>query len=408
MRSRNSSGHFLGLAIAGASPFPRTNAATREPRSAGSLCSAALRSYRDPPRSADQAYGANLLLRPRTATLYASRCGIKDFSPPGWSISRCGWPWKSRVTSSCPTCCAVPDVTVTVVRGLAAARFAKCATSSSSSEASRLKRRGSRAITHLRPQAWLRKRATGPRSPRRHDVAYPLWSRRKLPKLHHHCPHAGTRFLGPSRNHSSGVRGTGFMFSRGDIRCCLTASRVPLLNPSGTSRSPSRSPHGPPRCPRRAQPVLRALLPHTQLDVHFAQCRLQLLDLLQQGALARIGANPAAVGQTRLATLEKQPLPGADRLLVDLATTSRLRHAHLSRDDRENDTELVFNRKNRKTRHWKLASEGARHYPLPDFVKQDSHTHKPFHYLPIIPQPPVMIKFSQSAFPYRFEKIVTP
>ncbi len=75
------------------------------------------------------------------------------------------------------------------------------------------------------------------------------------------------------------------------------------------------------------------------------------------------GLTPGLPPSTRsgLATLEKLPLPGRDRLLRRLATPSGLGHRHLPADDCENKPILVFNRENRRTCHGPLPSRGARH-----------------------------------------------
>jgi hypothetical protein len=110
---------------------------------------------------------------------------------------------------------------------------------------------------------------------------------------------------------------------------------------------------------RRPRPLHRTALPLTLLPAPMR--RLQLFDLVEHRALTRVDARLASLAQTGLATLEKLPLPGRDRLLRRLATPSGLGHRHLPADDCENKPILVFNRENRRMCHGPLPSRGARH-----------------------------------------------
>ena len=110
---------------------------------------------------------------------------------------------------------------------------------------------------------------------------------------------------------------------------------------------------------RRPRPLHRTALPLTLLPAPMR--RLQLFDLVEHRALTRVDARLASLAQTGLATLEKLPLPGRDRLLRRLATPSGLGHRDLPADDCENKPILVFNRENRRTCHGPLPSRGARH-----------------------------------------------
>src|SRR5699024_11344787 len=99
-----------------------------------------------------------------------------------------------------------------------------------------------------------------------------------------------------------------------DARCaraCRSASQ--------TSRSTCPPRRGSPRGPRRAQPALRRLLPHPDLDRRLAECLCQLLDLRLELLLPRRRTGLAR-GQTSLPGLEEVRLPPADRLLGHLLT----------------------------------------------------------------------------------------
>ena len=88
----------------------------------------------------------------------------------------------------------------------------------------------------------------------------------------------------------------------------------------------------------------------------------ELFDLVEHRALTRVDARLASLDQIGLATLEKLPLPGRDRLLRRLATPSGLGPPRSPRrSDCENKPILVFNRENRRTCHGPLPSRGARH-----------------------------------------------
>ena len=110
---------------------------------------------------------------------------------------------------------------------------------------------------------------------------------------------------------------------------------------------------------RRPRPLHRTALPLTLLPAPMR--RLQLFDLVEHRALTRVDPGLPPSTRSGLATLEKLPLPGRDRLLRRLATPSGLGHRHLPADDCENKPILVFNRENRRTCHGPLPSRGARH-----------------------------------------------
>lgn len=76
----------------------------------------------------------------------------------------------------------------------------------------------------------------------------------------------------------------------------------------------------------------------------------------REAAVTWTSAPARTIGRSRsgracLAALEELPLPGRERLLARLATTSSLRDRQLTADDREDEPILVFNRENRRTCH---------------------------------------------------------
>src|SRR5699024_8769312 len=93
-----------------------------------------------------------------------------------------------------------------------------------------------------------------------------------------------------------------------DARCaraCRSASQ--------TSRATCPPRRGSPRGPRRAQPALRRLLPHPDLDSGFTEGLGQLLDLRLQLLLPRRRTRLAG-REPGLPRLEEVRLPPADRL----------------------------------------------------------------------------------------------
>ena len=95
--------------------------------------------------------------------------------------------------------------------------------------------------------------------------------------------------------------------------------------------------------------------------VRLTERGLQLLVLLGKRTLTLARLQRPTRYQSGLAALQELALPGRDRLLTRLATTSSLRDRHLTADDCEDEPVLLFNRKPRRTGHATLPSQGARH-----------------------------------------------
>ena len=109
----------------------------------------------------------------------------------------------------------------------------------------------------------------------------------------------------------------------------------------------------------------------------FAQSSLQILDLDLEPLHHRTRSRPATLGKPLLAALEKLALPIRDRLLRDLRPPSSLRDSHLSRDDRNDEPELVFNRDNKRASHRSLLlMRSPKITDLPDFMKQNTQNQR--------------------------------
>src|SRR5699024_2947158 len=108
-----------------------------------------------------------------------------------------------------------------------------------------------------------------------------------------------------------------------------------------TSKSTCPLRCGSPRGLRRAQPALRRLLPHADLDRRLTERLGQIRNLGLKLLLPRRRTGPAR-RQAGLARFEEVRLPPADRLLTDLLTPSSLSARHLAGKDAQHDPRLLL------------------------------------------------------------------